>query len=42
MVDLMFTLKITFKKRWEWNKSAHITFTDLEKAFDRMKQNFGK
>ena len=32
--DLLFALRITLEKVWEFNKSVHIAFIDLRKAFD--------
>src|ERR1700755_73602 len=32
--DLLFALRITLGKVWEFNKSVHIAFIDLRKAFD--------
>src|ERR1700755_182462 len=32
--DLLFALRITLEKVWEFNKSVHIAFLDLRKAFD--------
>ena len=36
--DLIFTFKIMLEKSWEWGINKLALFTDMEKAFDRVKR----
>ena len=33
-LDLIFALRTIIEKSWEYNKTLHVAFIDLEKAFD--------
>ena len=41
--DLLFALRMTVEKGWEYDRTIHIAFIDLRKAFDWCRGvNYGK